>query len=328
MQKYSQKSIEYLVLKNIKDNNLISAGQKVFVAVSGGADSVALLNILLKISDEVGFSVSVCHYNHRLRGGESDSDARFVRDLCEKHSIEYIIGRAESAGLFNNEEEARRARYDFFDSVLKSGGGDRIATAHTANDSAETFLLRLIRGTGIPGLRSISFRRENFIRPLLSITRSQVEAYIKQNELEFVTDKTNFDIKFSRNFVRLKILPLLQKINPNIILTLFNSARVIEEDFEYLNQLADQAYKDILIANSETLVLSRTKWLALSPTLKRLSLRRAIEIKVGLIDITQGHLNDISKILEESSENKYKILPHSLRVAVSSDRIELSVKNS
>ena len=326
MQKYSQKSIEYLVLKNIKENGLIFSGQKVIVAVSGGADSVTLLDVLRKISSSEGFSIEVCHYNHRLRGKESDADENFVKKLCDRYSIKCTVGRAKLANLFKNEEEARQARYDFFKKVLKSSGGVRIATAHSANDSAETFLLRIIRGTGVSGLRSISFRRENFIRPLLSITRNQIEKYVESEKLEYVTDATNDDVKYSRNFVRHKIIPLCEEINPNIILTLYNSSRIMEEDLECLNLLVDEAYKNILMEEEKELVLSRSKWLELSPALRRLCLRRAIDAKVGLIDITQTHLKDICKIAEGKAGNKCKILPHSLRVSISSDRIELSVK--
>lgn len=326
MQKYSQKSIEYAVLQNIKDNYLISVGQKVVVAVSGGADSVVLLDILYKISKDEGFAVSVCHFNHRLRGKESDLDEAFVKSLCAKYSIECAVGRADAVNAFKNEEEARGARYDFFKKVLKEGGGDRVATAHTADDSAETFLLRLIRGTGISGLRSIAFRRENFIRPLLSVPRSQIEKYLKEEGLVHITDKTNSDLKYSRNFIRHKVLPLLQELNPSIVMTLFNSAKNIEDDFELLGSLVEESYRDILEVDSETSVLSRKKWLCLSPVLRRLTVRHAIDMKVGLIDITQKQLRDVCDMIEGNAPNKYKTLPHSLRVTTQSDKIILSVK--
>lgn len=326
MTKLSQKSIEYKVLTNIKENNLIFPGEKIVVAVSGGPDSVCLFNILLKLRNQENFDLLVCHFNHRLRGKESDRDQAFVQRICADNSIECILGRANGVNSYKNEEEAREARYDFFEKILEKGTGDKVVTAHTADDSAETFLLRLIRGTGISGLRSIPFQRKKIIRPLLTVSRVEIEDYIKKEGLECVIDKTNKDIRFSRNYIRLKVLPLLKLLNPNIIPTLLNSARLFEEDYQFIDETARESYKGIVESDNDTIVLSRKKWLFLSPTLRRLTLRYAINKKVGLLDITQQQLKEVCNVIEKGIGNKHKILPHSLRVALESDKIVISVK--
>ena len=222
-----QTSLEYKVLNTIKENNLLQSGDKIVVAVSGGADSICLLYLLNKLKERLGITLEACHYNHKLRGEESDRDEKFVKKICQEWGIQASFSSAPEKNKFKNEEEAREARYLFFEKISEQDRGVKIAIAHTANDLTETFLLRLVRGTGIRGLRAIPLARKNFIRPLLHSTRSDVENYLKENNINYITDKTNYSLKYSRNFVRLKVVPLLYELKPNLNETVRDNIGII-----------------------------------------------------------------------------------------------------
>lgn len=328
MPRIQQRSLKYKVQRTIKENNLISPGEKIVVAVSGGADSICLLNVLLELRNKLGFELSACHYNHKLRAKEGDRDAEFVKKNCSDNSIEFIYGEAPKTNSYKNEEQAREARYRFFEKILNQGRGDKIATAHTANDSAETFLLRLVRGSGLNGLRSIPLQRKNFIRPLLSLSRDEIESYLKDKNLSHTIDNTNFDTKYSRNFIRHKIIPLLLTLNPKLISVLMKTSNLIEEDYELINEIAETNYKEIMISEKGEIILDHKKWLSLPLSLKRLVLRFAINRKNELTDITQKQISEVCHLLENNIGNKHKVLPHSLRVTLKSGKIIISKNNS
>lgn len=204
----------YKSIKNtIEQNGLIKSGYTVIAAVSGGADSVCLLDILYSLKDELGFSLECAHLNHNLRGAESDGDAEFVKQLCKGYGIKLhyksvdVLKNAKGMGV---EEAARKARYEFFDNLIKTGT-TVIATAHTNNDNVETFFINLLRGTGTKGLCAIPMRRGAVIRPMLSISRSEIIQYLGDKGLGYRTDSTNADTDYLRNFLRHNILPELNK---------------------------------------------------------------------------------------------------------------------
>ena len=327
MLKFTQKSIEYKTLSNIRINNLAKVGDRVVVALSGGPDSVCLLDVLSKLKDALGIEVLACHYNHNLRGEASQKDEDFVKKICKDKGIECFFGHEKSAGVLKNEGKAREARYSFFQKILKEGKGDLIATAHTANDNAETFLLRLSRGTGLSGLRSIPLRREKIIRPLLIILRSEIEDYLNKNALSYVLDESNKDTRFKRNFIRHNVLPQLSKINPNIIDTLSSSALLVSDELEFLNSLTHQSVEKIIeTADKDKIVIDRRKWLNLSPVLRKTSLRSIIEDLSKVTDITQNQITECCILIEKGEGNKLKILPNSLRLSLKSDKIVISVQ--
>lgn len=203
------------VKQAIEHFNMLESGDKVIVALSGGADSVSLLFALRELSDELGITLSACHVNHGLRGEESDADCRFVQELCERLNVPLELLETDVRAFRKKheslEECARRVRYDFFDRI---SNGKKLATAHTASDNAETVMLNLIRGTALKGLCGIPPVRGNIIRPLIFCSREEIEQYCKDNSLSYVTDKTNFSLDYTRNKVRHNIIPLLREINP------------------------------------------------------------------------------------------------------------------
>ena len=229
------------VLAWCREQALFSPGQTVICAVSGGRDSVTMLHVLLSLQTQLGISVEACHFNHRLRGGESVRDEAFVRTLCADWSVPLYSGSgdvaacAEEKGL-GIEEAARLLRYDFFASLPHT-----VATAHTADDQAETVLLNLLRGTGLKGLCGIPPKRDDLVRPILCLTRQEVEEYIRQNALPFVEDSTNAQEICLRNRLRHEVLPLFRQENPNLSETLFRMTRTLREDEAFLQSLADAA---------------------------------------------------------------------------------------
>ncbi len=193
---------------------MLSAGESVCVALSGGADSVALLLMLYELSSELHFSISAVHINHLLRGDESDRDENFCRDLCARLDVPLQVFREDAAAFSQSigesvETGARELRYKIFDSLT----ADKIATAHNLNDNAETLLFRLARGTGLNGLSGIPPVRNNIIRPLISCTREEIEAYLAEKGQAFVTDSTNLSDDYARNRIRHHIIPEMSAVH-------------------------------------------------------------------------------------------------------------------
>lgn len=225
--------------------DMLSHGDTVIVGTSGGADSMALLHWLFRHSEELGIAVHACHINHNLRGEESLRDERFVRDFCEKlnipltvYSIEVRTDKHESV-----EERARKMRYKCFDELCSQFNA-KLATAHTASDNAETVLINILRGTGTKGLGGIPPVRGKIIRPLLHCTREDTESYCSVHGIKYVTDSTNLSEEYTRNKLRLKIIPQLKEFNPSFIDGISRMTEAVCEDNAFLEQLAARAKCD------------------------------------------------------------------------------------
>lgn len=319
--KISQKSLLYKVHKNLKPSGLIKKDDFVILALSGGTDSVCLFDILFKLKDEIDFKLSACHYNHKLRGEASDGDAKFVKKICQERGIECFVGEAPEENLYKNEEEARAARYDFFENFLKQNRGAKVATAHNADDLSETMLLRLIRGTGLSGLCGIPSQTEKFIRPLLPFSRKEIEKYISVNKLEFKEDISNKDEKFARNYVRHQVLPRLLKLNPNLIETLYSESVAIGQDYDLLRETTRENFQKIADFKDNAVFIDRKKWLLLHPALRQSVVRFGIEKISSLEDITQKQILEVCKIIQNGEGKKFKLLPHSLRLSLRSGKM-------
>ena len=205
------------VRKAIERYSMPLYGKTVAVGVSGGADSMALLNVLSELKNEYKINVVACHVNHGIRGEAADSDEHFVRSECEKMGVELRVLRADVPALAEKEhigleECGRRVRYDFFNSI---GQDILIATAHTLSDRCETLIMNITRGSSMRGICSIPPVRDNIVRPLICCTRSDIELYCNENKISYITDETNFDDTYSRNRIRLNVIPELKKLNPS-----------------------------------------------------------------------------------------------------------------
>ena len=218
-----------------RTHRLIEKGDTIVCAVSGGADSMALLWSLYLLKEEWDLTVEAAHFNHHLRGAESDRDEAFVRDFCDGYGIPLHVGSAEvKPGKKGLEAAAREARYAF----LRTLPG-KIATAHTADDNAETILLHLVRGTGLKGLGGIMPRNGNVIRPLLSVTRAQVEELLEEYCVPHIEDSSNETDQFLRNRLRHGVMPLLRQENPRIAENLSAMALRLQQDEEALSAMAN-----------------------------------------------------------------------------------------
>lgn len=215
------KHIEEKVMAFINNNNMLEGTDRVYVATSGGADSMALLAFMNTHQDELEIKVGAVHVNHGIRGETARRDAEFVRNYCNANNIEYVLFDAERDNIIvpenASEEWARRLRYDYFAQLLASSPiGTKIATAHTLSDQTETILFRMARGgSGLNGLTGIPMARENYIRPFINITRAEVEELVEYYGTGNITDETNLGDDYSRNKIRHSVVPVLKGINPN-----------------------------------------------------------------------------------------------------------------
>ena len=224
---------------NIDYDRALVRGRRVLCAVSGGADSMCLLHLL----HTDGADVTAAHFEHGIRGEESLRDAAFVADWCREHGIPCIVGHGDVPALaaregLGLEEAARRARYEFLTRTAAERGCDVIATAHTRDDSAETLIFNLVRGSGAAGLSGIPRQRGNIVRPLLDVSRAQVEAYLTAHAIPHVEDSSNGTDDYTRNRIRRHILPALRQINPRADEALCRAGALIEQDNAWLEQLA------------------------------------------------------------------------------------------
>jgi tRNA(Ile)-lysidine synthase len=225
--------------KQLKKYDMIHAGDTVICAVSGGADSVALLFGMYLLKDKLGITLQAAHFNHHLRGAESDRDEAFVRQFCDRYEIPLTVGEGEIVpGKKGLEAAAREARYAF----LRTLPG-KIATAHTADDNAETVLMHLVRGTGLKGLGGIAPVNGKVIRPILNVTRQQVEAFLEEYCLSFVEDSSNGGDDFLRNRLRHHVMPLLTAENPRFAENTSAMAQRLRQDEAALEKAA--GYEDL-----------------------------------------------------------------------------------
>ena len=217
------------------------------VALSGGSDSMALLNYLYNAKDVYSFNLKAINVEHGIRGEQSFSDTAFVKDYCEKHNIPLLSFSVDSIAYSKEnklslEESARILRYSCFEKAIENGDCDVIATAHHLKDNAESVLFNLFRGAGLNGLTGIK-DRENIVRPFISLTKDEINEYIKENDIPFVTDETNFDESYTRNYIRKNILPAIEKAFPNYEKSLYRLSITAREDEEYFIEKAKENIK-------------------------------------------------------------------------------------
>ena len=233
------------VFSAINKYRMIEDNDTIVVGVSGGADSMALLHFLLNINDDIKIKVVAAHINHCLRGAESDRDERLVSEYCKKYGIDFHSCKIDVKSESNKngtsvEECGRKIRYDYFSNIAKKYNA-KIATAHTLSDSVETTIFNIIRGTGIRGLAGIPPVRDNIIRPLIFVTRSQVEDYCVKNKIEYITDSSNLSHDYTRNKIRLDIIPKMKSINSSLEKSFMRLKEQVEEENNYFDDITETA---------------------------------------------------------------------------------------
>lgn len=274
--------------------NMLSEGDRVLCAVSGGADSMCLLSLMRENADKLGITVMAAHFNHKLRGAEAERDEAFVSDWCEKQGVEFISGSGDVKAYaernhLSTEEAARILRYEFLENCADKLSCNKIATAHNADDNAETVLLNLARGAGTKGLCGIPPVRGRFIRPLLDKSRVEIEEYLLRNNIPHVEDSTNSGDDYSRNKIRHNAVPTLREINPAFSEAVMRTSELLREDERCLSSMAQSFVEDNLKDNA-------------LPCDKLKTLPKAVQSRVLRIicprTLSAAHVDAIIKLIE------------------------------
>lgn len=320
------------VLRYIEENNLFEPGDTVVAAVSGGADSVALLDILVSLRG-LRLNLVVAHLNHLLRGVEADADEEFVQKLAESYGLPVKVRRIdvrEIAALDKRslEDAGRSARYAFFDALAVSHKAHVVALAHHADDQAETVLLRLLRGAGASGLCAMApVSAGRYVRPLLGINRGEIETYLRKRGITWRTDSSNNNVDFLRNRIRHELIPLLSTYNPAISDRLSATAHALATDEEFLETATTTAFASHGLKGAEGVTISVTGVLTEPRAIRLRLFRRAIlQARGDLARISFRHLQAIDLLLFSPRPNLTLTLPDGLRAAKSYGEISIFTK--
>lgn len=294
----------------IEENNLIEKGDSIVSAVSGGSDSVFMLEMLLAIKDDYDLKIIVSHVNHGLRGAEAQRDEDFVKKLAEKNGLIYEVEHIDMAGYAKEhsltcEEAGRKLRYLFFEEIKEKYKADKVAIAHNENDVAETIFLNIFRGTGLDGLESIPLRRDFYIRPILCFEKSEILDFLKENNIHYVDDSTNFTNDYKRNIIRNVIIPFIKKnFNENIVSSMSRLASIAKENNLYLEDIINDKYIDIVKSNT----IDREGFNELNHYEKTLVLRKFLRDNLNYLNnISKDNIEDMIKLITLDSGKKYDI---------------------
>ena len=319
-------------LDTVKKYSMLEKGDTVVVGISGGADSCALLHFLCFLREKYDLKILAVHVNHCIRGEEADMDEKFVEDFCRSlsvpcKSVSYDIKKKAKEWKLTEEEAGREARYKEFQLLAKEHNG-KIAVAHNMNDQAETIIMRLCRGSGMKGLGGIAPVRGNIIRPLIECSRDSIEKYCKKNGIEYRTDSTNHMDIYTRNKIRLNILPLLKEINENAVENMARTSAIIYDEEEYMESVAEKEYKSCLISSNKNEVsFSIEKLSNLHTVIKRRVLRRGIrDIKKDIKDITHKNIDDIVDIMTKGTGKKIN-LPMGIICETEYEKLKIYISN-
>ena len=289
------------VIRTIKEQSMISIGDTLGVGLSGGADSVALLHILTSNKEKLGISkIKGIHIHHGIRGEEADRDLEFSKNFCEKLGVDFeyfyadIPAEAKKTGE-SIEECARRVRYDFF----SQSGCTKITTAHNLNDNMETVIFNMTRGTSVSGLCGIPYVREIYIRPLLDCTRNEIEEYIKENALDYVTDSTNLCDDYTRNKIRHNVIPQLFSLNPSFDKAFSNCVDSVKLANDYILQSATEILENA--RNLEENEYDCNKIKNLHDAVKNQIILLILK-EQGVPDVTKKYIDAVSYIIENGGK--------------------------
>lgn len=289
----------------IHSNGLLKDGADVIVGLSGGADSTALLLVLMRL----GYRVHAVHCNFHLRGAESDRDQKFVAHLCEKLGVElevchYDTGQYAADHGISIEMAARELRYSDFERIMKQQGATAICIAHHRDDSVETVLLNLIRGTGLKGLTGIKPCNGHIIRPMLCVSRQEIEDWLKEIGQTYITDSTNLETDYTRNKIRLELLPMMRSINPSVDGSIDLTAQHLQQAYAFYAQAIGQAIKDVVSTDGKTLTISIER---LRQTASRQALLFEILSPLGFND---SQITDIAQSLDSQPGTQFLSATH------------------
>ena len=306
------------VERTISLQRLFRPGDTLVVAISGGADSTALLDLLVRLPD-YNLNLIVAHLNHCLRGAEADADQEFCRGMAARYNVHFEVRRvdvksmAAKSGL-NLEDAGRRERIQFLDEIRTKYAAAAVVLAHHADDQAETVLMRLLRGSGMTGLSGMAFRNgRGYVRPLLEISRAEIEQYLRGLGLEWRNDASNSDTVYLRNRIRHQLLPLLEEYNPAIRACLAATASVVSGDEELLVELTETAFDVACRVEDDGIVCSVAQLRTLNSALRRRVLRHAFRQLTGSLEgVSLRHIDALCAMLDSDRPNSRLSLPQAV----------------
>lgn len=318
------------VLKTITKYNLIKSGDNIVVGVSGGPDSICMLDILNKLRERLPFNIYVAHINHMIRD-EAVEEEQYVKEYCKKNNIQCFVKRENVLEIakqkkIGTEEAGRVVRYEFFSEVASKTNSNKIATAHNLNDKIETVIMNILRGSSVSGLKGIENKRGQNIRPLIECERHEIEEYCRRENLNPKYDKSNEENIYTRNKIRNVAIPYIkEEFNPNIINTINRLSEEAEETDTYLNKIVEKSYNQIVIEEQEKqIVLDLKKFNMLDLVIKKRLVLYTINSLFGnTCNIEKIHIEDIIKLCTNNIGNKFLCPNKNLKVLVKNKKVFL-----
>ena len=333
----SKSIIEKKILKTVRHtiaaHRMLAVGDAVLIAVSGGPDSVVLAHVLHTLATDYRLRMAIAHLNHGLRGKDAGRDADFAADIARQLGLPFYMEKKDvrhfqQSARLSPEEAGRRMRYGFFDEIAVRYGYSKIAVGHHSNDNAELVLMNLLRDSGPLGLSGIAPVRDGkIVRPLIHLKRSEIDSYIAERKLAFVTDTSNADLSFTRNRIRHQLIPELQKAyNPAIIETLNRLATIIQAENLWLESILGQDFNDcIAVKGSGTVSLDLDRLEGLAAAARRRIMRRAIRsVKKDLRRITLAHIDAMLNLADKNPGMGCLDLPDGIRVVLKAAELTIS----
>lgn len=321
------------VLSTINKHNLIQKGDKIVLGLSGGPDSVCLLHVLNRLKKDFNIEIYAAHLNHQIRGIEAQKDALYVSKLCEDMGIIFFVKSinvpkyCENEGL-SLEEGARKLRYEMFYEIKDKIKANKIAIGHNLNDQAETVMMRIMRGTGLKGLKGIDYIRDNcIIRPILDVKRNEIEEYCEAYNLNPRIDKTNLENIYTRNKIRLDLLPYMKdNFNSNVIESIVRMSNSLKSDNDYIEKEAEAKFREVSNIKEKGFVeINLDDFVCLHDAIKVRVLRNSIKHILGDTNfVDQRHIEDIMSLEDNSKVNKMLTLPRNIFVYRKKDSIILT----
>lgn len=325
--------MEEKILETINKYKLIESGDGIVVGVSGGPDSMCLLNSLIEINKnskiDLNFKIYVAHINHMIRK-EADSETEYVKEFCKKNNIQCYIKKIDVLEIakkekIGTEEAGRNIRYSFFDEILKKTNSNKIAIAHNMNDKVETVLMNIIRGSGPSGLKGIEAKRDDkYIRPLIEISRDKIEQYCEKNKIAPKIDKSNYDNIYTRNKIRNLLIPYLKKeFNPNIIQAINKLSEISIDEQNYLEKVVNNIYNQLLIKEEDKqIIIDMKEFNKQDIVIKRKLILYIINRLFSTTkNIEKIHIEDIIKLCNKNIGNKYLMPNKNTKVFVKKGKI-------
>lgn len=320
------------VRKNIIDKELVNPGDSLVVGVSGGHDSMSLMYILNDLKEEFGYKLMIAHVDHGVRGDMARRDMDFVENQAEKLGLKFYGRQVDMDGYarehnISSEEAGRILRYSFFRDILKEEGQGKIVVGHNRNDQAETLIMRFIRGTGIDGLKGMDYEYKDIIRPILNITREEIEAYIEDEGIPVVIDHTNLENIYTRNKVRLDLIPYIEKeFNPNFINVLWTLSENAAGDVKFLDDYTQEAYqRNLIVADDQRIELEiegiKSENIAIAQRIMRLALENLLGSLQGFGEV---HIADMIDLLMSARTGKAIDLPNDIKVYIDYNKLIIS----